>query len=63
MTKIQKLRKHIKQGKSVTASQSVAWWGYHRLADGIYKLRKEMNISKEMRQGKDCQYAVYKLDA
>lgn len=63
MTKIQKLRKHIAQGKSITARQSAAWWGYYRLADGIWKLRKEMNIKTIPRQGKDGQYAEYKLDA
>ena len=63
MTKIQKLRKHIASGKSITASQSVRMWGYHRLADGIWKLRKDMNIKAEIRQGKDGHYAVYKLDA
>lgn len=63
MTKIQKLRKHIASGKSITAAQSVAWWKYHRLADGVWKLRKDMNIKAEIRQGKDGHYAVYKLDA
>lgn len=62
MTKIQKLRKHIASGKSITAAQSVAWWKYHRLADGIWKLRKEMDIETIQRQGKDGHYAEYKLE-
>lgn len=63
MTKIQKLRKHLANGKSITQSQAWDWWKYQRLGDGIYRLRKEMNINTEMRKGKDCMYAVYKLDA
>lgn len=46
-TKLQKVKRWLLSGRTITASQSTRWYGYQRLADGIFKLRNppyNMNI-------------------
>lgn len=39
-TKLSKVKMHLLRGGSLTAVDSVRYWGYHRLSSGINVLRK-----------------------
>jgi len=40
LTKIEKVKRWLESGKSLTQKQAVIHFNYYRLADAIYKLRK-----------------------
>lgn len=64
--KLQLLRNWLLSGRTITARQCSKMWGYDRLSDGIWKLRREgMRIESPLHSGKDrflndVHYAVYK---
>jgi len=48
-TKIQKVKAHLLTGRAITMLQSISWFDYYRLADGIYRLKNRgMDIETEM---------------
>ncbi len=63
--KLKMLQNWLLSGRKITARQCSRMWGYDRCADGIFKLRRVMNIETVLVFGKDrflkpVRYAVYK---
>lgn len=60
-SKIQKVKKHLERYGSITSWEAIKNYNYTRLSDGIYKLRKTMNIETVMHYKKGTSYAEYIL--
>lgn len=67
ITKLEKLKAYLKTYRWISSLQGYYFWGYTRMADGIWKLRKAgWNIETVIRHGKDrygndIRYATYRL--
>ncbi len=61
----EEILKHLKEFGKITSLEAIKEYGVTRLADKVYKLRKEgFNISTEMKQftnryGNKAQYGIY----
>lgn len=61
MGKIEKLKKALLAGEEITGKSAWIKWGYYRLGDGIFKLRKRgMNIKTVIMESQNGdRYAKY----
>lgn len=59
--KIKKVKKHLQEHGSITSWEAIKRYNYTRLSDGIYKLRKTMNIKTVMHYKNGTSYAEYVL--
>ena len=62
MTKIERVKKRLLKGKSITQRIAIEKFNYYRLAGGIFRLRERgMDITTTMKEKNGVQYAEYTL--
>lgn len=67
MTQIEAVKQHLLSGKTITSMEAFELYGCTRLADKVFRLRKQgydidcQEVVSKNRYGRPCTYAKYSL--